>query len=425
MATYTVTGDYITSPGVEIDDPQGTYTLVSGRLAELSSQGNTVLDLLIGEDGDGGLLGEMETAIGTAPTVAIEAINVDTSVALESSGLTLPTFDSETLVDVPTDALDGIDFTGVISPSDATVALSWAEATLPSDIFTALQTLLVDDLGSGTVIGLITDVETALYTRARNRQQADRLAAYNRINNTASQMQHALPSGVLVAALADFEIGANRQDAEIENGIIELQANKAIEWRKFVIQGLTSLDQLLRQTRDSESNRALDASKSLLQGVLQDFSERVKRFSTYWEGKKTEVQAAAERIKAAIDTNKGLIEVYGEQVKAYSSGEEAIANKNASVIKALEQAIANAKNDLEAQIANANALVSTYTSVNSLKERIASDRAQIASHCAIGLLSAANVSASVGYSGTEHSSKSISLQAGLSESHSVPHDPNA
>lgn len=420
MATYTVNGDYITSPTISIDDPISTYNIVSQRLAELSSQGNEVLTLLIGEEGNGGLLGAMDEAITASPTPSIIAENVDTSIALESSGLTLPEF-TGTLVSVPT--VD-VDFTGIDLPADIAVVLSWAEAVLPTEIYEALKTQILADLVDGST-GITEEVETAIYTRARNRQLTDRLAAYNRINDITGQMQHAMPSGVLISALADFEIGANRQDADIENGIIEQQAKLAQDNRKNAIQGAIALDQLIRQSRDGESNRSLDAAKALLDGTLKNYAEKINAFQAIWDGKKAEVQAKAENVRAAVETNTGLIAIYKAEVDAFGSAEEAISKRNDSRIKALEAAIANAKNNLEAQIAEANALVQGYGSEMSVRQRIAEGRAQIGSHCAIGLLSAANVSASLGYSGSEASHKSISIGASVSEGHNVEHEPLA
>ena len=421
MSTYTVHGDYIASPSVSIDDPQGTYGLVSARLAELASQGNSVLELLIGDDSPtstGGLLGAMETAIASRPTPSITAQDVDTSVALDETGLSLPTF-TGTLVTVPT--VD-VDFTGIDLPADITVGLTWAEASLPSDVFTALKTQILADLIDGST-GITATVEDAIYTRARNRQQAENLAQYNRVVNTIGNMHHSLPSGVSAALLADFGMAQMRQEADLEASIVENQAKLAQENRRAAIQGAINLDQLIRQTRDGESNRALDSAKALLDGTLKEYTEKIEAFKAIWDGKKAEVQAKAENVRAAVETNTGLINIYKAQVDAFGSAEDAIAKKNDSTIKALEQAIANAKNDLEAQIAEANALVASYGSEMSIRERIAEGRAQIASHCAIGLLSAANVSANVGYSGSESSSKSIQIGAHISETHSAEHNP--
>lgn len=412
MTVYSFNGDAI-SGSVSVDSPYAPVTLVTDRFNQTLAQAQEVLELLIGTEGSGGLIGDMEAALTPAPAPTVTAQDVDTTVSLDTSGLTLPTF-TGTLVAVPT--VD-VDFTGIALPDDITLSMSWAEATLPTEVFAALKTQILADLVDGST-GITAAVETAIYTRARNRQQADRLAAYNRLNDAAGQMQHALPSGVLVSALSDFEIGANRQDAEIEAAIIEGQAKLAQENRRAAITGALNLEQLLRQTRTDESGRALEGAKTLAQLTLQEYSEKIKAFQAVWDGKRSEVEAKAANVKAAVDTNTGLIDVYKAEVDAFGAAEKAIADRNESRIKILEQEIANADLDLRAQIAEANALVASFSADMSVKERISSDRAQIAMQTAASLLSAVNASASLGYSGSEHASKSYGISISGQESHS-------
>lgn len=451
MATLSFVGDAIEG-SVVIDSPYAPVSLVTDRFNQTLAQAQEVLDLLIGEEGDGGLLGEMDDALIPAPAVDIIVPDVDTSLVLENSGQAIPVFDSNALVSIPNEsydvpvmeALPSIDttFPDIVEPDDIAVSMAWAEATLPTEVFLALRTQILADLVDGST-GITAEVEAAIYTRARNRQQADRLAAYNRINSGTLQMQHELPSGVLVSALADFEIGANRQDAEIEAAIIEGQAKLAQENRKSAMQQAGALEQLIRQTRTDESGRALESAKSLAQLTIQDYAERVRKFTASWEGQRIKVQAQADALKGVIESNKGLIDiykaqydalesringatafnkgltdVYGAEVQAFSEVERAVASRNDSAIKLIEQQIAEADLSVRAQTAEAQSLISGYTSEQSIRERVSSDRAQVASHTAAALLSAVSASASLGYSGNESSSKSYGIQVQGSESHS-------
>lgn len=452
MGTYTFTGDAI-SGSVDIDDPYAPVTLVTERFEATLAQAQDVLELLIGVDGAGGLIGDMETALEAAPTPDVTAPVVDTALVLETSGQSLPTFNKGDLIAAPTDTYEAptlvtvptinVDFTGAPDfPEDLNLAMTWAEASLPTEVFTALRTQILADLVDGST-GITSAVEAAIYTRARNRQQADRLAAYNRISNIAAQLQHAFPTSVLSSALADFEIGANRQDAEIEAAIIEGQAKLAQENRKSAIQGAIALEGLLRQTRTDESGRALDSAKALGQLLIQEYTEKSKQVAIYWEGKKTEVQALSEQMRGAIETNKGLIDLFSKQYESlkirsesaasynksltdvfqaetqgFGEVERAVSSRNDSSIKLLEQAIANADMNLRAQIAEANAILQGYTSEMSIKEKITADRTQIAAQVAASLLAAVNASASIGYSGQESASKGYHLQVQGSESHS-------
>lgn len=418
MPTYSFNGDSI-SGSVAVGEPYAPITLVTTRFNETLAQAQEVYELLIGVDGAGGLLGAMESALSPAPTVTVTPPDVDTSIALETSGLTLPTFDDTTLVDVPTVE---VDFSGITMPADVALSMTWAEATLPADVFTAVKAAVIADMADGST-GITQAVEEAIYTRARNRQQAENLAQYNRVSNTISGLQHALPYGVSTALLADFGVAQLRQEADLEAAIIEQQAKLAQDNRKAAIQFAVSLEQLLRNTRDGESARALDSAKSLATLVVQKYTADIDAFKAKWDGKKSEVQAKAENVRAAVDTNKGLVDVFIAEVQGFGEAEKAVGTRNEARVRTLEALISDADMRVRAQIGQANATVSAYQSESSIKERIASERAQIVNHCLIGMLSAVNASASLGYTGSETTSAGYHLQVGGNESHSYEHNP--
>lgn len=459
MSFYNFSGDYIRSDQVSIDSPYAPITLVTDRFNQTINKANDVLELLIGTDGSGGLLGEMDDSLGTSPSSIITAPEVETSLVLSESGLSVPTFNKSelqtapdetytvpTLVSIP--SVD-VDFTDISLPEDISVAMDWAEAALPAEIYTALKTQILADLVDGST-GITGTVEEAIYTRARNRQQAANLSEYNKIIGVIGNMQHSLPSGVDAALLADFGMAKVRQEVETEAAIIENQAKLAQDNRKSAIQGAIALDQLIRQTRDGESTRALEGSKALQTLVVQEYGEKIRAFQALWEGKKAEVQAKAESVSAAVATNTGLIDVFkaqydalktridsvtsynksltdvfGAEVQGFVGAERAIADKNDASIKLLEQQITDADMDLRAQIASATALIQSYSAEASVKERISEARSQICSQVAASLLSAVHAGASIGYSGSEGASKSYSVAVHGSESHNVEHDPEA
>lgn len=455
MTTYSLNGETLNA-SVDIEEPYAARVLIETRFSETLTQAQEVLDLLIGEDADGGLIGEMEAALGSAPSPVITPETVDTSLTLVESGLSVPTFNHSSLQTAPSETYTeptlvtvptvDVDFTGIALPDDISVGMSWAEATLPDEVYTALRTQILADLVDGST-GITDTVEDAIYTRARNRQQAENLVLYNRANNTIYNLHHALPTGAGAALLVDFGIAQVRQEAETEAAIIEGQAKLAQENRRAAIQGALNLEQLIRQSRDGESTRALESAKALAQLIVQEYSEKIKAFQAVWDGKKAEVEAKVANVQAAIQTNTGLIDIFKAlydslktrveavstynksltdvfvaEVEGFSGAEKAIADRNNSSLKLLEQKIADADMDLRGQIAEANALVQAYTAETSIKERISSDRAQIAAQVAASLLSAVSASASLGYTGHESASKSFSVSVDGNESHHYQHE---
>lgn len=441
------------------DEPNAPWDLVSSRFDNTLAKAEEVYTMLIGADGQGGFLGDMNAALATAPSFSITAPMVNTAVALETSGQQLPLFDAGGLQSFPTDTyqaptmaqLPGVDtnFSAIAEPVDASVSLSWQEATLPSTVYSAILTRMLNDLQSGAT-GLDPLVEAAIYQRAKQRQLTDRQAEWNRINNTAAQLQFQLPSGVLASGLTDFAIGATRQDADIENNIITTQADLAQKNSQFMMQQAVALEQLIRQTRSEESNRNLDAAKTLAQLVAEDFKSRIQKYVSVWEGRKVMVQAQVESLKGVIESNRGLIDifkaqydalktrvdaaaahnkgltdVYLGQVQGFGEAERAVSSRNESAVKLLSEQIKNADMELRAQIAQSEQLMSGYATEQGVKQKFSSDIAQIAAQVVASMLSAVHAGATLGYSGSESNSKNFSMGVSLSESHSYEHDPTS
>lgn len=457
MSTFSANGDYI-SGSVTINDPNTSVAVVRAELESTRDKANDVLDMLIGPSGNGGLLGDLTAGISSIPSTTVVAPTVDTSIALVASGAAVPQFNYGALEPYPVKSyaaptLDPLptvntNFSTVIEPGDPIFSLTWAEAVLPTEVFLALKTKILADMSGGT--GLDAAVEDAIYNRARHRQQVDRLAEWNRINNTAAEMQFAFPSGVLSGALVVFGVGAARADADIENQIVVAQAELAQKNVHHALSQASALEQLIRQTRDGESSRALDAAKTLAQLAVQEFSERVKRYMAIWEGRKTEVQAQVEVLRGVIESNKGLIaqfeaevssfktevdatvaqnkglvEVFTGEVQGFGEVERAVSARNASSIQLLAEKIKNADLDLRGQIAGVTAAVEAFAAEQNIKERIATAVANIASQVAASLLSAVHTSLGASYNASESASKGYSVSVGLSEQHEVPHDPSS
>lgn len=457
MTTYSINGNYI-GGAVSINDPYTSVATIHESLDATRTKAEEVLVLLIGEDGGGGLLGQMMSGLEDAPSVAINPTVVDTSVNLDSSGLSIPTFNVDSLLDYSVENFTvpvvgelptiSTDFSAVSEPEDLSLTLTWAEAVLPSELFTAFKTKILADLSGGT--GLAPEVEAAIYTRAKTRQQVDRLAEYDRINNAAGDMQFAYPSGVLLSALAGFGVGANRMDADIENTIIVAQGELAQKNVLNAMEQAKALEGLLRQTRSEESQRALETMKSVAELAIQNFSAQVQKFIGVWEGRKVKVQAQVESLRGVLDAfkgevelfaaqnnaqesqinavtayNKGLVEVFTGESQAYGEAERAISSRNDSKVKLLAAQISNADLDLRAQIAESEALIQAYTAEQSIRERIVGGVSNIAAQVSASLLAAVHTSLGASYNASESSSKSYGAHISLSESHEVPHDPAA
>ena len=459
MAYLTVEGEVVDLTA-DFDNPYSPVDTVLDRFSDSTAKANEMYTLLVGEEGSGGLLKDIKDSLASAPTISITAPSVNDSITLDTTGLSVPTFDPGTLTDLPENTaikptLDDLpsvdtDFSDIIEPEDiASLTLNWSESVLPTDVYDAILTRMLSDLQSGAT-GLDPDVEQAIHDRAKARLLIDRIAEWDRINNTASEMQFAYPSGVLLSAYTDYGMSANRQDTDIENQIIVSQGDLAQKNSQFMMQQAVALEGLIRQTREGESNRNLDAAKALLNAIVEEYKARLQKFISIWEGRAKKIQAQSEILKGAIERQKGLIEIYASEISAYEKetsaisarnknitdvyvsevqgfgeAERAIAMKNDSSIKLLEQQIKNASMELTAAIAESEQTVAAYSAHETIQERISTALAQLTSGVVASTMTAVHASASLGYSGSESSSKSFSMGGSVNESHSFEHDPEA
>ena len=436
------------------------WDIVNTRFEDTLARADEMLDLLVGTDGSGGYLGAMNSAIAARPSISVDVPSVNTDISLVSSVGGPPVFDDRELGEFPSDTyaapilaavptVDASGLVGAVEPDDIDATLTWSDSAYASDVYADLLARILTDLQSGAT-GLDPVVEQAIYDRARTRQQADRLAEYNRINNTAAELQFQYPSGVLLAGLADYSIGAVRQDADIENQIITTQADLAQKNSQFIIQQAVTLEQILRQMWSDSNNRGLDQKKAAVDALLRGYAERWRGFIAKIEGQKAYIQAQVENLRGVIEANKNKVDifreqyqalstrigavaarnkavtdVYGAQVQGYAEEQRGIAAANSSKIEALNAKVKYAEVAVRAAIAEAEQTVSGYASEQSLKEKLANDMASIAAQSVASWASAVNASASLGYSGSESKSESWGHSDSLNESHSYEHDPSS
>lgn len=458
-ATSTESGENITINTNDhwAPDPVGPFQLVRDRFEATLANSEDMLAKLVGP---GGYLDQMAAVVGVQPDISsLVPPGFDATVVLDNSGLTAPVFDKSSLVafpnetytidplsplpDIPTTGLDSINKPA--APANA--SLAWTSENYVSNVFTVLLTRILDDLQSGAT-GLDPVVEAAIYQRAKTRQAADRQAEWERVNNTAAQLQFQLPSGVLASGLTDFSIGANRQDADIENNIIATQADLAQKNSQFIIQQATAIETILRQFHSDKENRSLDFEKNRVDVLVREYAERVRGFATEIEGEKTRIQAMVEMLRGAIEANRAKVDKYKEQyaalsvriaavsaqndslvktfqgeIQGYSEAEKATAAKNESLVRRLVAQVSAAELDLRANIAKIDAIMSGYTSDMTVRERIATSMANIASQTVASWASAVNASAGLSYNAGESISETRSQSKSISIAHSYEHDP--
>ena len=435
-------------------NPSDNRDLVEGRYNDVSEKADTLYDAIIGPSG---FIAALQNSISAHPTISIAGSTVSTDITIESSGLSAPQFNNSDLAEYPQNSISSPEnlnleliFTDDLLLDDLdeqdNVSLTWEEAHLPEELYTAIISRMIADLQSGST-GISEETEAAIYERARYRQQVDRQNAYDSINSSMLDCQFAYPSGLMAAALANFNIGANRADADIENQIIVTQADLAQKNSQAATASAVQLEQLLRTTREGESNRSLDAAKHIASLISERYRNAIQLLATKLQNLQIIAGARAENLKASLDEykslmqkfeteaklygieseavtayNKGIVEVFSGKVSGFSESEKAIASRNASSVALLAEQVKNSELTVRAAIATAEQTMVGYTTESNLGERISEVIATVASQLAASIFSSFHASAALGYSASESSAVHGSVSISMNETHNTDYE---
>lgn len=437
--------------------PSAPWEQVASRFDSTLGMAEDMLELLIGSDGLGGYLGTLNSLLEDAPTIDVSVDDVNTDIAI-SNVLAPPVFNTSDLESFPNfttpdpefktiPTIDVSDLVPPEEPTDINPTIEWSEVALNNDIYAQLLARILNDLVSGAT-GLNAEVQENIFFEGQERQRRENEKAYRAIQNEFASRGSTLPSGALLAALANLNTEILAQNSQLNRTIVITQAELAQKNSQFIIDQARMLETLLRGTRDGESTRKLDYAKALALLVIQTYSEKVKLYISIAEANKVYVEAQVSNLQAIVAYNMAFVEQYKGVIEAHGIKVQAIASKNASLtdiyraemqgydsettaisrtdnvkLDKIKLDLGEAELNLRASIENAKNLLLGYSTESELKEKITNDMAMIANQAMVGSLSAVNASASVGYTGSESISEDWSHSDSLQESHTYPHDP--
>jgi len=439
-----------------IDAPV-TIDLVTQKFNSTMEKAEEMLTLLVGGGVNEGYLKTLESIIEAFPTTQIDAINYtpttigsDVSVVVasppEMSGeidLDFGSFETPapSLLALPEVDLSGL--SGATVPADITAAISWFESSYNTDLFTALFARLMTDLVSGAT-GIGGTVEQDIYDRAQARQELEEDKIQTEIEEYFASTGFDLPTGALAARLQEHANGRAMRSLDLNQKIFIEQAELAQKNNQFVIEQAKNLEALLRDYEGKKNGMSLDYSKAVAANAVARYAEQIRAYVATLEADKILVQLQIDILKATIESNRGLIEsysagakvfevtvdakakgnkaitdVYSAEIAGYDSETKAISENQKNIIQAYTLKIQNAKNDMDAAIAAAEASIKGYTSEYGLRAEVAKAMANIANQAFASAYGAVNTSAGISYSGSE--SKGESWSHGESRSDSYSH----
>jgi hypothetical protein len=252
----------------------------------------------------------------------------------------IPTKPDYTLPAVPT-------IEDIIIPSPPVLEIPIFEGTLPVDdvdlpstIFVydeavyssvlkdAVQTSLLDTVQNGGT-GLASDVEEAIWTRARARKDLEIEAAYDEAEEYFASRGFSLPPGALSGRLAAVQLETLRANQQLNYEIMIEQARLAQTNTHFAITSAIQQEQTIMEYVSGVANRALEAAKYTQEAAIALFNAAVSKYNlkllTYqtcaavYESRIRAAGLALENYKAQLEGVKITADIQKLQVDLYSA----------------------------------------------------------------------------------------------------------
>lgn len=247
----------------------------------------------------------------SAPSDPPDSADIPTPTAPEYEKSEMPTIEQLSIDDVPNLSLPSF---SVSVPAFAPIEnLRSFEYNLPDDYYSALAELikakLANDVENGGT-GLGSTIETALWTRARERQQEINEQKYLEATDYWSSRGFALPPGALAGALAQVSQEISRADAQLNYEISIEQARLADQNTRWAVDTGVLFEKHLMDHYDGWAMFTLEAAKAAQTMAIETYRIRIMQFEATLAG----INAKIAVYQGQIQANAAILEQY--RVKA-------------------------------------------------------------------------------------------------------------
>ncbi len=228
---------------------------------------------------------------------------------------TLPTLDDLALPAAPSISVPVFDATAPTINLDApTSTFAYNEEVYQAALMTAIEDKLIAMLADGGT-GLGSDVEDAIWERARNRVESERERRHDETLEYFSSRGWTVPPGVLAARLKEVDTESSRQLLDINRDIAVEQARLAHEQLKAIIATVVQYEGISRQHADQVANRAFESAKYTQQVAFEVFNSLVAAYNLELDVYKTTAAVFESRIRSTlIELEKYKAELEGAQL---------------------------------------------------------------------------------------------------------------
>ena len=313
--------DIATVPHMEFDVVRNeAEQIVQEQIAYLKEKADEALDSM--NDALDDLRKELTSANMPGTSIDYDYIDDTIETDVETNRPTPPDFPSTDEVDPPTRE-DLIDIDVPTFPDIPTFdedapddEFSYNEneyqSTLLDNVKDSLTTWIID---GGT--GLSTEVEEAIWERARSRLAEEWERATDDVMGYWSARGFNLPTGPLQAALRRVNNDFQQKLDDLNREILIKQAELAQNNTQFAHTMSVQLEKHLMDHFNSVADRMLEAAKTTVLILYQIYSEKVKAYGLQVEAKSVEIEALSKTVDAKVAINKGKTDAYLADVSRY------------------------------------------------------------------------------------------------------------
>lgn len=321
---------------------------------------------------------------------------------------------------------------------------SYTENDYQSSLLDAVKASTLDWILNGGT-GLVSDVEEAIFDRARTRLTEAWELAFDNADTFHSSRGFNIPSGPkdfkLRRVNADFE----RKEEDLNQEIMKIQAELAQKNTQFAHTLAVTLEQNLMTHFNAVSKRLFEAAKTTTEMIYSIFEKKVQVYLARVQATSTEIDAEAKKIDAQVSINKGIIDQnvgettrFRAEIDAVLGVIDGLAKVYAANIQGFAADIDKARIDVDAKIERLKALTSQsrnetelaikewevglqgYLSSLGLNIEVAKTIAAILAQIAAGAMSGLNTHAGLNDATGRHFSRGETDS--YSESHTYQHD---
>jgi len=276
--------------------------------------------------------------------------SIDTSVTLpDAPSVVLPELDPMLAITIPDFVFPVLpDFDGVPpDPSAITVPnvfINWAEPAYASEMYDELAAQVRSMMAGGT--GLPPAVEDALFSRARERLDAETHKAVQEAHENWAGRGFSMPPGMLAKAVSVAQQEGRLKKAELNRDILVEAAKWEIENIRFAVQQGMALEQLTMNLFENTAKRLFEVAKFQAESQINVFNAQIslfnaqnQAFNTLAQVYKTKLDGALAKLtayKTAIEGQALIGQINTQNVEIYKARLQAVMS-NVEVYKAMMQ----------------------------------------------------------------------------------------